>query len=288
LIHHFFPFYPEAIKQNYEQAKYIIGAGIIGCVGLILLVGHINAISPRIRTLDISIAKKAPGLKGLNVVMVSDIHLGHIVGRHRFDQIVEKINGLNPDLVLLPGDIVDEDLAPVIKQNLGEALKAIRARFGVFGATGNHEYIGDVSKSCPYIVEHGITMLRDKSVKIGDAFFLLGREDRSCVRANIQRKSLHELMASIDKSLPVILMDHQPFGLEEAENEGVDLQVSGHTHNGQLWPINYIVIAIYRLAWGYTKIGSTHYYVSDGVGTWGPPVRIASKPEIVQLRLKFE
>ena len=95
-------------------------------------------------------------------------------------------------------------------------------------------------------------------------------------------------MIPIDKSLPVILMDHQPFGLEEAAVQGIDLQISGHTHNGQLWPINYIVGAIFELAWGYKKIGDTHYYVSDGVGTWGPPVRIASCPEIVQIRLTFK
>jgi uncharacterized protein len=290
LINHFLPFYPAAIKQNYDQAKYIIALCVSGCVGLLLLAGHINSIIPRVATLSLSIEKKAAGLKILNIVAITDIHLGHIVGRQRFDQIVDKLNKLNPDLVLLPGDIVDEDLAPVIKQNLGEAIKRISSRFGVYGVTGNHEYIGGVEKSCPYLVEHGIVMLRDQTVKIGDSFFLVGREDRSSSRFPPfhQRKTLQELMVSVDKSLPVILMDHQPFGLEEAAAQGIDLQISGHTHNGQLWPINYIVGAIYELAWGYKKIGDTHYYVSDGVGTWGPPVRIASRPEIVQIRLSFK
>jgi uncharacterized protein len=288
LINHFLPFYPSVIKQNYNQAKYIISAVTIGFIVILLLAGHINSIIPRIETLTLSVGKKVPGLKSLNLVMVSDIHLGKIVGRSRIDQIVSKINQLNPDLVLLPGDILDEDLAPVIDQNLGEALKGIKSRFGAYAVTGNHEYFGGVDEACDYLDKHGIVMLRDRAEKIGGSFYLVGREDRSCTRVGIHRKSLIELMASVDKSLPVLLMDHQPFTLMEAAVNGVDLQVSGHTHNGQLWPLNYIVDSIYELAWGYKKIGATHYYVSDGVGTWGPPVRIASRPEIVQIHLNFE
>ena len=95
-------------------------------------------------------------------------------------------------------------------------------------------------------------------------------------------------MAGIDKNYPIILMDHQPFGLNEAVAEGIDLQLSGHTHFGQLWPINYIVRAIYELAWGYKKIANTHFYVSDGVGTWGPPVRVGNRPEIVSIHITFQ
>ncbi len=290
LINHFLPFYPAIVKENYVQAKYIIGLCVPAGVGLLLLAGHINSIIPRVVSLNLEVGKKAAGLKSLNIVAVSDIHLGHIVGRHRFDQIVNKINNLNPDLVLLPGDIVDEDLAPVMKQNLGESLRRIHSRFGVYGATGNHEYIGNVEKSVPYLMEHEIIMLRDQAVKIGGSFFLVGREDRSSSRfpPGFQRKTLRELMASVDKSFPVILMDHQPYNLGEAAAQGVDLQISGHTHNGQLWPFNYIVDAIYELPWGYKKIMDTHYYVSNGVGTWGPPVRLGSRPEIVQIRLAFK
>jgi uncharacterized protein len=288
LINHFFPFYPAFIKDNYSQAKYIISASIIGFVGILLLAGHINSIIPRVETLNLSVGKKAPGLKSLNIVMVSDIHLGKIVGRSRFDQIVSRINRLNPDLVLLPGDIVDEDLAPVISQNLGEALKGIKSRFGAYAVTGNHEFFGGVDEACDYLIKHGVLMLRDRVEKIAGSFYIVGREDRSCTRIGYDRKSLPNLMASVDKSLPVLLMDHQPFSLSEAAENGVDLQLSGHTHNGQFWPLNYIVDSIYELAWGYKKIGTTHYYVSDGVGTWGPPVRIASHPEIVHIHLNFE
>ena len=289
LIHHFLPFFPSAITKNYAQAKYIIAASVMGLVGVILLGGHINSLIPQIKKLDISIAKRAGTLKTLHIVAASDIHLGTIVGRSRIDAIVDKINNLDPDLVLLPGDIVDEDLGPVIKQNLGEALKRIQARLGVFAVTGNHEYFGGVDRACTYLTNHGIVMLRDQSAKIGDAFYLVGREDRSVARfSGHPRKSLPELMAGIDKNYPIILMDHQPFGLNEAVAEGIDLQLSGHTHFGQLWPINYIVRAIYELAWGYKKIANTHFYVSDGVGTWGPPVRVGNRPEIVSIHITFQ
>jgi predicted MPP superfamily phosphohydrolase len=284
MTNHFLPFYPAFIRQNYSQAKYILAACIFGCVGILMLAGHISSVLPKLKTLNISVAKKSAGLQSLNIVMVSDIHLGKIVGRFRFDQIVHTINRLKPDLVLLPGDLVDEDLAPVIKQNLGEALKAIRSRFGAFAVTGNHEYFGGVNEASDYITAHGISMLRDETVKIDNAFFLVGREDRF----NRNRKTLQEIMASVDKSCPIILMDHQPFKLEESAQEGVDLQVSGHTHNGQLWPLNYIVRAIYEVPWGYKKIGDTHYYISNGVGTWGPPIRTSGRPEIVQIHVTFE
>jgi uncharacterized protein len=289
LLNRFLPFFPSAITQNYSQAKYIISACVTGLVGLTLLVGHINSLMPRIRKLDLPVAKQAGTMKTLNIVAASDIHLGAIVGRSRFDQIVDTINSLNPDLVLLPGDIVDEDMASVVKQNLGESLKSIHAPLGIYAITGNHEFIGGVNEACAYLTDHNIVMLRDQSVKIADSFYLVGREDRSVGRFNGHlRKTLPELMAAVDKKYPVILMDHQPFGLNEAVAENVDLQISGHTHYGQIWPLNYIVERIYELAWGYKKIAGTHFYVSNGVGTWGPPVRVGNRPEIVNIRLNFQ
>ena len=260
----------------------------MGLVGLILLAGHINSLMPRIRQLDLSIAKQAGTMKTVSIVAVSDVHLGTIVGRSRLDHIVDKINSLNPDLVLLPGDIVDEDLAPVVKQNLGESLRSIKAPLGIYAVTGNHEYIGGVEAACTYLTDHNIVMLRDRIIRVNGSFYIVGREDRMIGRSNGHlRKALPELMASVDKKYPVILMDHQPFGLNEAVVEGVDLQISGHTHYGQLWPLNYIVRRIYELAWGYKRIKGTHFYVSNGVGTWGPPVRVGNRPEIVNIRLNF-
>jgi hypothetical protein len=222
------------------------------------------------------------------VVAASDIHLGTIIGRRRLDRIVNTINEMNPDLVLLPGDVVDEDIAPVIRENLGESLRAIRSRYGVFSITGNHEYIGGADEACRYLEEHGVRVLRDSVATLQNGLQIVGREDRSIRQfAGKERKPLGELLAGLDRTRPVLMMDHQPFQLDEAVRAGVDLQLSGHTHHGQVWPLNYVTRAIYEVSWGYLERGGTHFYVSSGVGTWGPPVRLGNTPEIILLTLHF-
>ena len=221
-------------------------------------------------------------------MVISDIHLGTIVGRSRLQGIVEKLEELKPDLILLAGDIVDEDLAPVIKENTGEILRTIHAPMGVYGITGNHEYIGGAAKAVAYLQDHGITMLRDTSVVLSHGITLVGREDRSSRQfGGERRKDLTALLEGVRKDGPIILMDHQPFDLDSVAAAGVDLQVSGHTHHGQLWPFNYITNMVYEKSWGYLKKGETHFYVSSGVGSWGPPVRIGNRPEIVEITLTF-
>jgi predicted MPP superfamily phosphohydrolase len=289
LLNFIVPFFPSFLTVNPERTKEITSFAIIVVVLVIVLGGYINARTPIIKTLELSISKNGRTIKSLNIAVASDIHLGTIVCKSKLERIVQHINSLNPDLVLLPGDVVDEDIGPVIRNNLGETLRKIRSKYGVFAITGNHEYIGGVEPACRYLAEHGITMLRDASVKIGDGLYVVGREDIS-IRGftGKTRKPLSELMAEVDKSYPVILMDHQPFRLAEAEANGVDLQLSGHTHHGQLWPFNFITKKVYELSWGYKKKGSTHYYVSCGVGTWGPPIRTGNRPEIINIKLQFE
>jgi predicted MPP superfamily phosphohydrolase len=288
LVNHFLPLLPASIMNNYPKTKSITLMSALALVALLLFGGWVNSTIPRVKHLSLFIPKKAHSIKGLNVVMASDIHLGTMVGRSRIDTIVSKINKLNPDIVLLPGDIVDEDLAPVIKQNLGDSIKNIHSRFGTYAVTGNHEFIGGVEEACAYLTAHGITMLRDRSIEIMDSFFIVGREDRAVSRTGHKRKGLNELMRTVDPELPIILMDHQPFALEEAVQHGIDLQLSGHTHYGQLWPLNYVVKSIYEVSWGYKRISKTHFYISSGVGTWGPPMRIGNYPEIVQIQLNFQ
>lgn len=131
-------------------------------------------------------------------------------------------------------------------------------------------------------------MVRDDYIKIDDAFYVIGREDRDSRRfASYNRKPLEKILAGIDQSFPMIMMDHQPFGLNKAKENCIDLQLSGHTHNGQLWPLNYLIDKIYELGWGYIRRGDTHYYVSCGAGGWGPPVRTGSRPEIINIKLTF-
>jgi predicted MPP superfamily phosphohydrolase len=283
------PFFPAFVTENLARTKAVLVLGVSGGVMIALTAGYFNAKNPRLKTLEISIPKSAGSLKILNVAVASDIHLGTIIGNGRLSSIVDSINNLHADLVLFPGDIVDEDLAPVIKQNLGETLRTIKAKYGVFAVTGNHEYIGGVEDACKYLNDHGIRVLRDEVITVNGGVRIVGREDRSSGQfAGKRRKPLDELLGSVDKRFPVIMMDHQPIGLNEAMDAGVDLQLSGHTHHGQLWPFNWITEAIYEVSWGYKKKEQTHYYVSSGVGTWGPPVRLGNTPEIINLKIRFD
>ncbi|MBL7906361.1 MAG: metallophosphoesterase [Bacteroidales bacterium] len=271
-----------------RQAALTTFLTIGGLVLLLVTAGYINAISPRIKKLNITIAKNAGNLKELNIVMASDIHMGTIIGPRRMTKLVEMINSQNPDIILFAGDIVDEDLAPVVRQNLGSALLGLKAPMGIFGITGNHEYIGGAEAAVKYLQDHGVIILRDSVVRVGDSFYLAGREDRDKPRfSGRPRLEVEELLKNTDKSFPVILLDHQPFNLEKAQAAGADLQLSGHTHHGQLWPLNYITSAIYEVSMGYLKKSDSHFYVSPGFGGWGPPVRIGNRPEIVKITIRF-
>jgi predicted MPP superfamily phosphohydrolase len=169
--------------------------------------------------------------------------------------------------------------------NLGR----LNAPLGVWAITGNHEYIGgDLEEFHRRIEADGIRLLMDEEVLIGDAFYVIGRKDRSAARRGDGRKSLEELTEGLDRSLPLIMMDHQPFNLEEAEASKVDLQVSGHTHNGQIWPGPLVIKRIYENGYGLLHKGKTAVVVTSGLGIWGPPLRLGTKAEIVSIELVNE
>jgi uncharacterized protein len=289
LLNHFFSIFPNWISNNYMIVKLYLGGGLLVIVLAVLGFGYWNATSLQIKQLHYSIKKSSPEMKCLNIVSLSDVHLGSIIGKTKFDEIVSLINSLHPDIILFPGDIVDEDLAPVVNENIGESLRKLQSRFGIFAVTGNHEYIGGVEAACKYLEANGVQMLRDTAVRVNNTLYLIGREDRSVGRfAGKKRIPLTDLMKEVDKSFPVVMMDHQPFELQEAADNGIDLQLSGHTHHGQLWPLNFITEMVYELSWGGKQIGNTHYYVSCGAGTWGPPVRTGNRPEILHITLDFK
>ncbi len=288
LLNHWFHFFPNAITAAYPTVKLIVAGITVLVVFILILVGTINAYHPRIKHLEVHIPKKAGNLKELNIVMASDIHLGTIIGRGRFSRMLEKINALNPDIILFAGDVVDEDIEPVVRLNLGEMLKSLHSHYGTYAIPGNHEYIGGAEKAFAYLRQHNVTLLRDSVVYIDSAFILAGRDDRDRGRfSGGRRKEVADLLTGVDKTLPVILMDHQPFEFQKAVDAGVDLQLSGHTHRGQVWPFNYITQAMYETDYGYFKKGSTQFYVSSGAGTWGPPVRLGNQPEIVAIHVIF-
>ncbi len=289
IFNYFIGFLPDKewmIKNNIPLK--LMGAVTV-ITSIIVFTGLVTASSPIVKTIHIEMDKKAGSLKELNIVMASDIHLGNIIGTNKLSILAEKINSLDPDIVLFPGDIFDETLGPVVKNNHGGIMESIKAGYGIYAVTGNHEYIGGVNDAVNYLLKHGVKLLRDEAVVIDNSFILAGREDLSMGRFTGEtREDLPQILNGVNNNLPLILMDHQPYSIGESVKNGVDLHLSGHTHNGQLWPFNYITRKLYEISHGYKKINSTHVYVSNGYGTWGPPVRTTGRPEIVNIKVKFK
>lgn len=289
LLNSWLNFFPTLINNNYETVKKITGLSVILIVSLIVFLGNLNKRDIKIKELEIDLPKGNSKISELNVVMASDIHLSPIDGERLLSRIVEKMNSLNPDIILLAGDIVDDKAVILDQRNIGESFKRLKPKYGVYSINGNHEFINEVESSVKYAEQFGIKFLRDSYELIDSSFYVIGREDSSMIQfTGKQRKSLNEIVKNLDHEYPKILLDHTPFKLEQAEQNGIDLQLSGHTHHGQIWPANIITSMIYELSWGYLKKGKTHYYVSSGAGTWGPPVRTGSSSEIVNLKVKFE
>jgi len=287
IANYLFHFLPIKGSQAYLKLRLITGIAITSGVLLTMFIGFLNAWHPKISRHTINIEKQAGSHTSLKIVAASDIHLGTIIGPRKTSKLVETINSLQPDIILFAGDVVDEDVQPVIKQNLGENLKQLKASMGVYASTGNHEYIGGVERAVEYLTEHGIEVLRDTSIIINDSFVIASREDRDKNRTQHKRKEIGELLRNIDQSLPIILLDHQPYNLQDATDAGIDLQISGHTHHGQLWPFGFITEKIFEVSRGYKQKRNSHFIVSTGFGTWGPPIRTGNRPEILEITLNF-
>ncbi len=286
LANYIIPFYPDFVTADYQKTKIILGIITLISISTIFMFGYVNARTPKIKTLDISINKSKSGLDTLNVVAVSDIHLGTMVNKNKTKRLINAINDLNPDVVLIGGDIIDDNLNVVKHYGLLTQFKEINSKYGVYSCMGNHEYISRAHLDLPYFEENGIHILKDSSVKIDNKFYIVGRDDiegESVWRK--KRKSLDELTKDFDTDLPVFLLDHQPYKLDETANHGIDLQFSGHTHNGQFWPLNYITGLIFEEDWGYLKKKDTHFYISSGYGTAVVPIRVSNDSEIVNIRI---
>ena len=289
IVNSFWPFVPKTWSARPGQMGAALFLLVAGASLLVVIGGAVNAARPRIRELAISIDKPAGGRRGLTIVMASDVHLGTIAGSSRLKTLVERANALEPDIVLLPGDIVDESVTAAEEEEMTEVFQKIRAPLGVFSVPGNHEYYGGLERNLAYLRKWGVRVLEDEAVLVDGSFYIIGRRDPTALRRGEPRVPIGEIMdrGGVDPRLPLILLDHQPIRLGQAEQAGIDLQLSGHTHAGQLFPLNLINKAIYEQNWGSLVKGRTHYYVSCGVGTWGPPVRTGSVPEIIRIRLTF-
>lgn len=293
LLNRFFNWLPQLKEANNPKLPLIVGTSIAVLSTLICLAGWFNAINPTLKKTEIDVYTNVKKPSTITIAALSDLHLGRLVKAERLDNMVNLIIPQNPDIVLFAGDILDDHIA-LDEEAMKKSLSRLRPPMGIWGILGNHEYhAGAIDDSLRIIDNMGIKILRDEwATPPKNKLLLVGRDDYSSkIFVKKNRASLEEIISKIPKKkreLPMILLDHQPHNIEQAQQAGAVLQISGHTHNGQLWPINYIVDSIFTFAYGHEQINKTHYFFSAGVGTWGPPIRTSSRPEILLITLNLK
>lgn len=238
-----------------------------------------SAYVPVVRKLSISINK--PLAKPLRIAVASDLHLGRLFGVAAIDRLNRLMIDSQADMLLMPGDIMDDNTDAFNHYNMAKNLAELCSNlpYGVYATLGNHDLYGHEQPISQALVDAGVHLLNDDVLSIeheGQLMWLVGRFDNH----KRQRVATTDLLAKVDTSQPVILLDHRPSDIDEHSQLPIDLQVSGHTHNGQVFPANFIVSAINRLGYGYEAIGRGHFVVSSGYGFWGIPFRLGSRSEI--------
>ena len=259
---------PKGFNHHSAKASMVV----FGAVFALMVYGYVNYNAKRRVELNFTTSKSLP--KPLKLVLLSDVHLGYHIGKQEFAKWVDMINAENPDLILIAGDIVDISLYPIRKQRFEEEFH--RLKVPIYACYGNHEYFSNIDEVKKFYDLAGIHLLKDSAVEVA-GINIVGRDDRM----NGHRATLHSLMQSVDKSKFTLLLDHQPFHLEQAEREKVDFQFSGHTHQGQVFPVSLITGAMYEKDHGAHQRGNTQYYISSGIGIWGGKFRIGTNSEYV-------
>ena len=267
ILNHFLGIFPKIIIDNWTKAKIYAFIFSVVVVIITLVVGYINNLNTKVVELDLTVAKRQSSLDKLRIVMASDIHLGTTITQRKINNLIDLINKQNPDIILFAGDILDEDPHFVEFNGMGEPFLRLKAKYGVWAINGNHEYIGGIDNAERFIKSIGVNLIKDSVVTIDNSFVIIGRDDLSKLRfQNVKRRELYELMSQVKVDLPKILLDHQPFNLDSTAKYNIDLQLSGHTHYGQLFPFNFITDLVYEKSWGYLQKGNTHFYISSGYG----------------------
>ena len=238
-----------------------------------------SAYVPVVRKLSININK--PINKPLRIAVASDLHLGRLFGNKAIARLHALINRHQADILLMPGDIMDDNTQAFADYNMAEDLAKLVTSlpYGIYATLGNHDLYGHEQPISQALQDAGVQLLNDDVTCLshqGQPIWLLGRFDNH----KRQRVATTELLAQVNTTEPVILLDHRPSDIMAHSQLPIDLQVSGHTHNGQIFPANFIVNAINRLGYGYEEIGTGHFVVSSGYGFWGIPFRLGSRAEI--------
>lgn len=258
------------VPATWLKNNVITTVSLTGLMLTVFIAGNIHYHNKQRQEINLKTDKHLE--RPLKIVMLSDLHAGFHNRRAEVGRWVNIINAEKPDLILIAGDIIDGNVRPLLAQGTSEELMHFNTP--TFACLGNHEYITGIDKSIALLKETGICILRDSLATIGGVT-IVGRDDRS----NRTRRSVEQLMQGVNRDNYIILLDHQPFNLEESEQNGVDLQLSGHTHQGQVWPLNWVTRKMYECDHGEYRRGKTDYYVSSGIGIWGGKFRIGTDSE---------
>jgi predicted MPP superfamily phosphohydrolase len=262
------------------------GAVAVGTAGTGVVLANS---APVVRRVPIRIPRLDPALAGLRIVTFSDGHLSSTYGGRRFERLVETVNAQRPDVVAIVGDLVDGEVSE-LREDVAPLADLVSDQ-GVYFVTGNHEYFVDTGQWLRHLSTLGVDVLRNERVPIGRGgatVDLAGIDDRTAAASGLpgHGADLDAALDGRDDAVPVVLLAHQPVQVEQARAAGVDLQLSGHTHGGQLWPFDYAVLLDQPVVEGWSTHGDTQLYVTAGAGYWGPPMRVGARPEVTVIELQ--
>ena len=260
-------------------------SGLITAVvgpSLVVLYGIVNFNYIRVSEYNIEVPAESSRLQNVSVAFISDFHIGGLTSIRFVERFLSRIKSIDPDIILFGGDLLEGDRDDTRTSEIESLFRQLSAPYGIYGVFGNHEHHGGRSSSNFY-QNASIKLLNDTSILIDSSFYLVGRKDAR----NINRFSIDDITKHLEDHFPILLLDHRPTDISSVSLSSVNIQLSGHTHHGQLFPFNLISRDIYDISWGHKKIGNTHFFVTSGIQLWGPPVRTIGKSEIMLINVKF-
>lgn len=299
-----------AVHASWIQSRIVFAAVGACCICIVIIIsflGIYHAKHIKVTPYKITVDKSAPDMDSLKIVLLADTHFGYNSGAVHAQEIVDKINEQQPDLVCIAGDIFDNEYDAVREpEKISEILRTIRSKYGVYACWGNHDLNEPIlagftfkhkkedSKQLKdprmkrFLQNSNIQLLEDEAVLINNSFYVVGRKDASLIeKIEEKRKTPAQLTQKLDKDKTIIVIDHQPKELQDIADAGVDLDLCGHTHDGQTFPGNFTVKFLWENPCGYLQKGSMHNIVTSGSGVWGPAMRVGTDSEICTINLTF-
>ena len=298
------------VHASWIQSRIVFAAVGACCICVVIIIsfsGIYHAKHIKVTPYKITVDKSAPDMDSLKIVLLADTHFGYNSGAVHAQEIVDKINEQKPDLVCIAGDIFDNEYDAVREpEKISEILRTIKSKYGVYACWGNHDLNEPIlagftfkhkkedSKQLKdprmkrFLQNSNIQLLEDEAVLIDNSFYVVGRKDASLIeKIEEKRKTPAQLTQKLDKDKTIIVIDHQPKELQDIADAGVDLDLCGHTHDGQTFPGNYTVKFLWENPCGYLQKGSMHNIVTSGSGVWGPAMRVGTDSEICTINLTF-